>query len=275
MALSRVPTSNNQQYTLDAQIAAGASSLTLNQSVAGVFRAPGYVVIDRIDTSGNKTPTKREYKKFTGVSGANLTGLTNVDGTDQVHAVGAIVEVVPDVKYEQDWYDWAILEHDTNGVHASLPSLTYIKTGVGDFGGINLTSLASIKDIRLSNSFNASGASLQALPLVPAWVLPGVLSLATVSIGKPLDMPFPGTIEFVSMVLRSPVSGSSLVVDLNKNFTTVFTDQGTRISILGGGTFASTASLAVKSFNSGDVFTVDIDNGGGTAADLTVKFRAR
>lgn len=289
MSLPRVPTSNNQQYTLDAQIAAGANSLTLNQSVAGVIRAPGYVVVDRIDTSGNKTPTKREYKKFTGVSGAQLTGLSNVDGTDQVHAVGAIVEVVPDVKYEQDWYDWGITEHDTSGVHASLPSLTYVRSVVGDFGGVNLTSnasirtietlslvgasQASIRQVNVGNLLNFSGASLTGqLPVVPVWVIPGAVSAATVAVGKPLDMPQTGYIEYASVVLRSPVSSASLVLDINKNFTTIFTDQNTRLSILGGGTFASTASIAVKTYNRGDIFSVDVD-AGGSLADITVKFR--
>lgn len=142
--LPRVPSSNNQQYTLDAQITAGATSLTLNQTVDSVVRAPGYLVIDRIDASGSRTPSKREYKKFTGVSGAQLTGLTSVDGTDQVHAVGAIAEFVPDVKYEQDWYDWALTEHTTGGGHASLPSLSYLNT----------------QNLIVTTALNASGASL-------------------------------------------------------------------------------------------------------------------
>lgn len=272
--IPRVPTNNNQQYTLDAQISAGANSVTLNQSVAGTVQAPGYFVVDRIDSSNNKTPTKREYKKFTGVSGANLTGITNVDGTDQVHAVGAIVEFVPDVKYEGDWYLAMTTEHDLYGIHGSLPSLTFVKSVTGSFGGINMTSLASLRDVTVYNSINITGASLQGFPIHPTWVIPGTPSGATTSAGKPLDLPIGGNIEWASVVLRSPVSGASLVLDINKNFTTIFTDQNTRLSILGGGTYASTASIAVKIFKSGDVFTIDVDNGG-SMADLTVKFRGR
>lgn len=266
--LPRVPTSNNKQYTLDAQAAAGATSVTLNQSVAGVVRAPGYFVVDRIDSSNNLTANKREYKSFTGVSGAQLTGVTNVDGTDQVHAVGAIVEFVPDVKYEQDWYDWGITEHSTLGQHASLPSLVIVKTL--DFYA---ASLASVQFLNVMGRLNASGASLTGLPVVPVWVIPGTVSAATTSVGKPLDMPQAGTIEWVSVVLRSPVSGASLLIDVNKNFASIF-DAGTRPTILGGGTYASTASVATKTFNAGDVFSVDVD-AGGNLADITVKFRAR
>lgn len=154
----RVPTGNNKQYTLDSQIAAGASSLTLNQSVAGIVRAPGYLVIDRIDSSGNVTATKREYKYFTGVSGANLTGLTNSDGTDQVHAVGAIVEFVPNVGDENDKYDVFTTEHTDLGQHASLPSLSYAR--VGNLIGL---SQASLTALNIRNLFSASGASVQGI----------------------------------------------------------------------------------------------------------------
>lgn len=266
--IPRVPTNNNQQYTLDTQAAAGANTLTLNQSVSGVIRAPGYCVVDRIDSSGNKTATKREYKKYTGVSGAQLTGVTNFDGTDQVHAVGAIVEFVPDVGYENDWYTAVTTEHDTYGVHVTLPSLSLVNTPA-----LSVASTASIRNI-VAFSYNASGASLQGFPVRPVWFVSGNVSAATTSLGRPTPMPEAATVQWVSMAVRAPVSSASLVIDLNKNFTTMFTDQNTRLSILGGGTFASTASIAVKNFNAGDVLSVDID-AGGNYSDLTVVVNAR
>lgn len=269
--LYRVPTQNNTQYTLDSQISAGAATLTLNQSVAGVVRAPGVCVIDRIDSSGNKTASKREYKTFTGVSGAQLTGLSGglAGSTDQVHAVGAIVEFVPDVLQENALYDVLTLEHDVYGLHASLPSVTTLRTG--DLG---VLSMASINTAKIGLHLNTSGASLSGMPLHPLWVIPGTPSAATTAVGKPMDMPKSGTIEWVSVVLRSPVSSASLVIDINRNFTSIFTDQNTRLGVLGGGTYASTASIGTKIFNEGDVFSVDVD-AGGSMADLTVKFRAR
>lgn len=104
-SLKQVPTSNNLQYTLDAQYTAGGSVLTLNSTLTGIIQAPGTCVVDRIDSSGNKTPTKRTYYTFTGVSGVTLTGVSSYDGTDQTHNVGAIVEFVPDVKTIQSFYD--------------------------------------------------------------------------------------------------------------------------------------------------------------------------
>lgn len=241
MALYRVPTENNQQYTLDGQLAQGGSTITLNQSVAGIVQAPGVCVIDRVDTSGTKTPSKREYVSFTGVSGADLTGVSRGLGgsTDQVHTVGAVVEFVPDVVQEEAWYDWAVLEHTTGGAHVSLPSLQSI-------------------------SFPAK--------LNPVFVHVGNVSSVS-TLGAPLDMPAAGTIQFVSAILRSPVSGASLILDIEKNNTSIF-DAGTRPSILGGGTYVSTASIATKTFVSGDVFKAFNDNTG-NGIDLSIKLSAR
>ena len=166
----RVPTGNNKNYTLDAQISAGANSLTLNQSVAGVVRAPGYLVIDRIDTSGNVTATKREYKYFTGVSGAQLTGLSNSDGTDQVHEVGAIVEFVPNVGDENDKYDVFTTEHTTTGQHGSLLSLSYARVGnlIGlSQASLNTLNLTSLK-LPIAGNIQVNAANTKRTMYVPA-----------------------------------------------------------------------------------------------------------
>lgn len=101
----KVPLSNNSQYTLDTQYTAGGTSLVLNTNVASVVQAPGTCVVDRVDVSGNKTASKRTYYTFTGVSTTTLTGLAVADGTDQTHAVGAVVEFVPDITWAQSIYN--------------------------------------------------------------------------------------------------------------------------------------------------------------------------
>lgn len=107
-ALLSVPSKNFIQKTLNAQLLAGAtSSFTLN-NVTSIQNLPGIAIVDRINTNNAETPEKREVIRYTGVSGNTLTGLTrNVDGSgsDQDHAVGAIVEFVPDVTWAQSMYD--------------------------------------------------------------------------------------------------------------------------------------------------------------------------
>lgn len=113
----KYPTSKNAvQKTLDSALLAGnTSSMTLD-SVVGIQNKAGVCVIDRVDSNGTATPLKREYVSFTGVSGLTLTGLTrNADGggSDQDHAVGAVVEFVSDVLQEQAIID-ALLNTTTD-----------------------------------------------------------------------------------------------------------------------------------------------------------------
>jgi hypothetical protein len=95
------PTSTNaNQKTLSGALNAGVTASASLSNTTGVQNKKGVFVVDRVDTSGNLTPSKREYIAFTGTSGSTLVTLTrNVDGggSDQDHAVGAIVEFVPDV----------------------------------------------------------------------------------------------------------------------------------------------------------------------------------
>lgn len=113
MAIYSTPNQNAVQKQLDATLSAAATTATLSDDVSSLFpdtsaTHPCVAVIDRIDSNGNLTPTKREYVTFTGVSTTDLTGLTrNADGsgTDQEHAVGAIVEFVPDVLWAKSLKD--------------------------------------------------------------------------------------------------------------------------------------------------------------------------
>jgi hypothetical protein len=104
-SIKQVPTQNSLQYTLASGYSAGGTSLVLNQDASAVLQFPCVCVVDRINSSGVSTPTLRTYYHVTGASAATLTGVSLADGTDQVHAVGAIVEFVPDVKWAQSIYD--------------------------------------------------------------------------------------------------------------------------------------------------------------------------
>lgn len=127
------PSQNAIQKTLDAQLLSGiTASMTLN-NVTGIQNKPGVCVVDLIDANGNFTPSKREYISFTGVSGSTLTGLTrNADGggSDQDHAVGAIVQFPADVIQQQAIIDTFEVEHNlTDGKHTSALVTTLKATG--------------------------------------------------------------------------------------------------------------------------------------------------
>lgn len=105
-ALIAPPTQDFLQKTLGSSLAAGATTATLSNTT-GLQNLYGVFVVDRIDSNGVETPTRREVIRFTATSGSDCTGLVRgLDGTsDQDHAVGAIVEFTPTAKWAQSIYD--------------------------------------------------------------------------------------------------------------------------------------------------------------------------
>lgn len=105
----RYPTSSNfVQKTLGAALLSGVTAAATFNNVTNVQNKPGVFIVDRIDTNGVETPLKREVIQYTATSGLTVTTLTrNADssGTDQDHAVGAIVEFVPDALWAQSIVD--------------------------------------------------------------------------------------------------------------------------------------------------------------------------
>jgi len=81
------------------------------------------------------------------------------------------------------------------------------------------------------------------------------------------------TITKVKLVVKTAPSGQAIIVDVNKNGTTIFTTQGNRPQIAAGATTGDSGTPDVTSLAEGDKLTVDIDQvGSGTAgADLTVE----
>ena len=94
---------NNFSTTLTSSIGSGDVTLSL----ASVTNLPTDtaidLVIDRVDSTGTKTPTKREYVLGV-VSGSNLISVVRGKGnsTAQAHASGAVVEYVFDQDVHND-----------------------------------------------------------------------------------------------------------------------------------------------------------------------------
>ena len=102
------PTQNFIQKTLDAALNSGVTASATLSNVTGIANKLGVFIVDRINTAGTETPAKREVIAFTATSGVTLTTLTrNADGsgTDQDHALGAIVEFGPDILWAQGVMD--------------------------------------------------------------------------------------------------------------------------------------------------------------------------
>lgn len=72
-------------------------------------------------------------------------------------------------------------------------------------------------------------------------------------------------IESVRASVGNPCSGDSIIVDVNRNGTTIFTDQADRLTIPQA-TYTTTATPAITTLAPGDYLTVDIDQVGSTVA---------
>lgn len=229
MGIYSVPSQNAIQKQLDSTLAAGATTLTLNEDVSSLFSGvsatnPGVAVIDRIDSNGNvKTDGSREYVTFTGVSTTNLTGLTrNADGSssDQEHAVGAIVEMVPDILWAQSIKDTMDSEHNADGTHKET-ALDSIITGTEATGDI-IYHDGSVWN-RLAKGTAEQKLAMNSGATAPEWVddftsitfiIDGGGSTITTGIKGDLEIPFACTISAVTMLADQ---SGSIVVDIWKD----------------------------------------------------------
>lgn len=261
------PAANFLSTTLNGAITDSVGTITLNSTTNVNF--PGYIVIDRTDSAGTSTPNAREVVFFTGVSGNNLTGCSRGadNSTARSHSDGAIVEFTPTVGLWNSLASSLSQVADGNGYIRAIPSPVTI--GYGEFKSIAVGSIASIgqlqvgsfnpSNITITNSLSASGASLSGFAhTAPLWVFVGSLSGVTISPMTAIPMPRTGTWDFVNFITRTVASTASAFIDINKNGTSIF-ETLTRPTIVGGGTFYSSASIATKNFTRGDRFTWDFD----------------
>lgn len=263
--LPRPSTDENISTTLASGITDVAGSMDVSD--ASKIVAPCYLVIDQHDSSGTlKSTSLWEYVKVTNVASNTLTITRGQGGsTGQAHSSGAVVEAVITSSMFEDWYNVLNPEHDSAGGH--------VMVGTATIAGMNLASVATIASAgigigRFVTQLNASGASISGIPFGFGFYAAGFASAATTSVAR-IIAHRPGTFRFFTAMTRTPVSTASLTLTVYNNLASVF-DTGTRVAIMGGGTFVSTASIKAPNFKAGDILTMDIDTGG-NVADVTLE----
>jgi len=76
--------------------------------------------------------------------------------------------------------------------------------------------------------------------------------------------PGPLTISEVAIAVNAAPAGQSIIVDIHKNGTTIFTDQNNRPTIAAGNTFGTSGTPDVTSLAKNDYLTMDVDQAGST-----------
>lgn len=117
---------NNFSTTLNGAIGSTDTTIALT-SVTNLPTDTGIVlVIDRVDSSGNTTPSLREYVRGT-ISSNNLVCASTSDrgvghSTAQAHSSGAVVELVWDDTQQNALATGILVEHNQNGTHGAITS---------------------------------------------------------------------------------------------------------------------------------------------------------
>lgn len=100
-------------------------------------------------------------------------------------------------------------------------------------------------------------------PQLFTWSMSGVLSVAAGGLG--FRAPIALELQHIRLSVSTAPTGADLIVDVNKNGTTVFTTQANRPKIVAGAyTESATPTPDVVSIAAGDRLTVDIDQIGST-----------
>jgi hypothetical protein len=200
-----VPTADFVQKTLNAELLAGATAAATLNNVTSVPNLAGIMIIDRVDANGNETPTKVEVISFEGTSGSTVTTLVRglAGTTDQVHAVGAVVEFGPDVVWAQAILDalGQVVDTSTGLVDYTAkvmkPTAPYVAVGsdaTGDLyyrgtgGTLSRLALGVENQVLTANASlpywaTASGgggggtAFWSALPTTPTWTATNQISI--------------------------------------------------------------------------------------------------
>lgn len=120
------------QGTLAGSITLSSTTITLTSAVGLPVDTAVEITIDRVDSSGVKTPAKKEV--VTGVVSANnlIDCVRGEEGTAQSHASGAVVEVRLTAHQWNDMVDFLLTSFNQDGTFKNKnTSATYTPAGAG------------------------------------------------------------------------------------------------------------------------------------------------
>lgn len=102
--------------TLASTKASGATSMSLSSATGIPTDTALDFTVGRVDSSGTSTPATKVVYKGT-LSGTTVSNLTVVEGTDQSHAAGTVVELTYTASTHNDAVDGILVDHSQSGGH--------------------------------------------------------------------------------------------------------------------------------------------------------------
>ena len=86
----------------------------------------------------------------------------------------------------------------------------------------------------------------------------------------PVVVPFAAVIERVDIAVVSAPTGAAIIVDVNKNGTTIFTTQSNRPQIAASATQGNSTTIEAGTCAAGDKLLIDVDQIGSTLPGTTL-----
>ena len=259
------PTAIDDNTTLDENLENGP----LGDEVIAEHQNNQNVAIKALETKVGVTDSAVEasldYKVNVALP-ASIVGITYVDA-DAVDAMG--VKGDANALHHDKYTDAnAIAAAGTPiATHAALTA-THGTTGAI----VGTTDTQALTNKTIDYDLNTI-TNLPAILKTITMFIPGTITVDTF----PLRFLAPQALTIVSVeaAIQTAPTDASLIVDVNKNGTTIFTTQGNRATITTGNTEAASATPDVTTIALNDVITIDIDQVGSTAAGthLTVQIR--
>lgn len=147
----------------------------------------------------------------------------------------------------------------------------------GNITNANISASAAIAESKLAfntstgHSHNGSDSKLISVNRAFAWHISGTLGTGTNN-GPRYVAPQALTIVKVWLIVRTAPTGAAILIDINKNGSTIWSSQGNRATIAISGTTGNTTTFNTTALAAGDYLDLDLDQVGSTIAgvDLTV-----
>ena len=166
----------------------------------------------------------------------------------------------------------------TNAQIANDAGIAYSKLNLaGSIVDADISSSAAIAESKIAfdtsggHNHNGTNSKLIQVNRAFSWFVSGTLTTGT-NFGARYIVPQDMTIKKCWLIVRTAPTGASIIIDINKNGSTIWTTQANRASIAASATSGSTTTFDVTALTAGDYLDLDIDQVGSSTAgaDLTV-----